>query len=442
MKLLPKYRRVTRSRSVKMSAVSLLLLAGLSPLTLIFASSADAATSPSLGTAAPFAVLAGTPLISDAGHASAITGNVGLDPASGAAIGLNCSQVTGTIYEVDNGGPACFNDVGTGAGSVLTTAISDETAAYGALSSGANATCTVDYGGIVQPLVGLNLSSGVYCAQSFTLTGTLTLSGAGPWIFVTRSSGTLVTSGTANVVGGSPCNVWWKVVSSATLGTGTSLIGNILALTSIVVQTNATLNGRALAQNGAVTLDHNSISNQSCNTPNSGSGSSTSTPSTPSTTCTITSSLNPAVAGQPVTLTATVNGADPTGTVTFSDSTTTLGTAALNGNGQASFTTSNLDVGTYAVGAYYAGDSANAACGWTFVLESVSQTVPATTPLTTPTAAPVVTPAAGTTAVPRPAAIAIRKTTAVTSSTAPTAAPVVPAAPASPIVPAIVPVTG
>jgi hypothetical protein len=70
-------------------------------------------------------------------------------------------------------------------------------------------------------------------------------------------------------VGGDPCNVWWKVPSSATLGTNTSLTGSILALTSISMNTGATLNGRALARNGAVTLDQNTITNTECATPNS-----------------------------------------------------------------------------------------------------------------------------------------------------------------------------
>src|SRR5680860_1431876 len=59
-----------------------------------------------LGTAAPFAILAGTPGITDAGNASVITGNVGLSPASGAGIGLLSTQVTGSIYAVDGAGPS------------------------------------------------------------------------------------------------------------------------------------------------------------------------------------------------------------------------------------------------------------------------------------------------------------------------------------------------
>jgi LPXTG-motif cell wall-anchored protein len=68
--------------------------------------------------------------------------------------------------------------------------------------------------------------------------------------------------------------VWWREVSSATLGTNTSLTGNVLALTSISLQTGASLNGRALAQTGAMTLDTNTFTGATClTTPTFGSGS-------------------------------------------------------------------------------------------------------------------------------------------------------------------------
>jgi len=224
-----------------------------------------AATSPSLGQADSFAILAGTPNITNTGT-SAITGNVGLDPATGAGIGLTCAEVTGTIY--DNDGAYTGGGGGSTAcritnAALLTQAKADLVSAYDALSSGDNATCTVTYAG-TQDLVGLSLVPGVYCADAFALSGTLTLSGSGVWVF--RSASTLVTSGTANVIGGDACSVWWKVVSSATLGTNTDLTGNILALTDITMATGADLSGRALARNGAVTLDSNTINKSSCST--------------------------------------------------------------------------------------------------------------------------------------------------------------------------------
>jgi hypothetical protein len=92
------------------------------------------------------------------------------------------------------------------------------------------------------------------------LTGTLTLNGSGVYIFQIGS--TLVTASAARVVligGAQPCEIFWQVGSSATIATSTTFVGTIMALTSIAMQTGATLNGRALARNGAVTLDTNRI---------------------------------------------------------------------------------------------------------------------------------------------------------------------------------------
>jgi hypothetical protein len=65
--------------------------------------------------------------------------------------------------------------------------------------------------------------------------------------------------------GAQHCNVFWQVGSSATIGTSSSFAGNILALTSITLQTDASLTGRALARNGAVTMDSNTVMSSTCN---------------------------------------------------------------------------------------------------------------------------------------------------------------------------------
>ncbi len=220
-----------------------------------------AASSPDLGEAKSFAVLGGTAVTNV--PTSIVTGDVGLSPAAGSYYsGLNTSEVTGTIFAPDSSGPdgTIGNDP-----TMLSLAKSDLVTAYNALALGSNsdANCEVGYqfGSGNVDLSGQSLAPGVYCADTFTLSGTLTLTGSGVWVF--RSAATLVTSGTANIVGGNACNVWWQIPSSATLGTNTSLIGNILALTSISMNTGATLSGRALARNGAVSLQSNSI-NQSC----------------------------------------------------------------------------------------------------------------------------------------------------------------------------------
>ncbi len=246
---------------------------------------AHAATSPGLGTAASFSVL-GKTLISDV-PVSTISGDVGLDNAGTNYSGLTSPEVAGTIYDTNGTGP----DGSTGNNPALTiSSRSDETTAYGQLSTGVNATCTdlnYQFGAGNKDLAGKTLVPGVYCADTFSLSGTLTLDdtggSGGVWVF--RSAATLITSagGVAHVVflhgTGLACNVWWKVVSSATIDTGTTFIGNILALTAISMNTGATLNGRAFAQNAAVTLQSNTISGPTCTT--APPPSSTSSPLTP-----------------------------------------------------------------------------------------------------------------------------------------------------------------
>jgi len=117
-----------------------------------------------------------------------------------------------------------------------------------------------------QDLGGLTLSPGVYCfSSSAQLTGTLTLDaqGNGNALFVIQIGSTITTASNSSVLlinGGQACNVFWQVGSSATLGTDTAFVGNILALTSITLTTGADVSGRALARNGAVTMDTNNVS--------------------------------------------------------------------------------------------------------------------------------------------------------------------------------------
>ncbi len=201
---------------------------------------AFAATSPTLGPVASYSVLGNT-TVTNTG-ATTMPGDLGISNG-GAPVGFPPGRV---------GPPGTIRNAGD---SLL--AQTADTAAFGFIDQ----SCDTTYAG-TKDLVGSNLVAGVYCADAFTLSGTLTLSGSGVWIF--KSASTLITSGTANVVGGDPCNVWWRVVSSATLGTNTSLTGSVLASTSISLQTGASLNGRVLAQTGAVTLDSNTITGASC----------------------------------------------------------------------------------------------------------------------------------------------------------------------------------
>ena len=210
-----------------------------------------AATAPSLGTAQSFAVLGGS-TVTNTGP-SVITGDLGVSPGT-AVTGFPPGLVIGgTIHAAD---------------AVALGAQGANTAAYLNL---AGQTCTQDLTGV--DLGGLTLVSGVYCfSSSAQLTGALTLNAQGDpnavWVFQIGS--TLTTASNASVViinGGQQCNVFWQVGSSATLGTTTSFVGNIFALTSITLTTNANVSGRALAQNGAVTMDSNTIAISACGVP-------------------------------------------------------------------------------------------------------------------------------------------------------------------------------
>lgn len=132
------------------------------------------------------------------------------------------------------------------------TAQGDLTAAYLALEAmPCGTTITADLGGTT-------LAPGVYCSNSSVgVTGTVTLDGNGDpnALFVIRAPSTLTTAGNVLLQNGAQArNVYWWVGSSATIGLGSQWKGNIIAFTSITLNNNAVLVGRALARNGAVTL--------------------------------------------------------------------------------------------------------------------------------------------------------------------------------------------
>jgi hypothetical protein len=212
------------------------LLAGL-PLT------ATAQTSPPMGQAASFAVLGGS-TVTNTG-ATNVLGDLGVAPGT---------AVTGFPPGIVTGGTIHINDA------VAQQAQADLTIAYNNLAGQAP---TVDLSG--QNLGGLTLGPGVYrFSTSAQLTGTLTLDAQGDpaAVFIFQIASTLTTASASSVVminGGSDCNVYWQVGSSATLGSGSAIAGSILALSSITLTTSANLSGRALARNGAVTLDTNTV---------------------------------------------------------------------------------------------------------------------------------------------------------------------------------------
>jgi hypothetical protein len=116
---------------------------------------------------------------------------------------------------------------------------------------------------IVADLGGTTLAAGVYCtASGIAVTGALTLDGGGDpdATFVFQAGTSLTTAGDVVLINGAQArNVYWQVGSSATLGTASKWQGNVLTLTSITLVDNATLTGRALARNGAVSLGTNNV---------------------------------------------------------------------------------------------------------------------------------------------------------------------------------------
>jgi hypothetical protein len=160
--------------------------------------------------------------------------------------------------------PGTVNGTIHAADAVAAQAQTDTTTAYNDTAARAPAvSVSGDLGGLV-------LTPGVYkSSSSLGLTGDVTLDAQGDpsAVFILQVSSTLTTASSSRVVltnGADACNVFWQVGSSATLGTNSSFRGTILALTSITLNTGATVDGRAFARNGAVTMDDNTITRANC----------------------------------------------------------------------------------------------------------------------------------------------------------------------------------
>lgn len=372
-------------------------------MTILTAGGAAAATAPTLGDAASFAVLGGS-AVTNSGPTE-VHGDLGVSPLT-SITGFPPGELVPPTLLPHAGDQAAAD------------AQSDLVGAYDALSA---EPCTQDLTG--QDLGGLTLVPGVYCFDSSAfLTGTLTLNavdGAAS-VFVFKTESTLITASGSRVefLNGGTCNgVFWRVGSSATLGTGSLFEGTIVALASITATTGADVNGRLLARTAAVTLDDNTITGPTCGivgdpepepddsdpspvvtisptptddtpigttltgtTPSPTDSSPTLVgPSTPlpagttlsptdivftsqpgatPTIITTTSSDNPSGSGDSVTFTATVRPSGSTaiaqGTVTFFDGSTVLGSVPLK-NGKATFTTSSLIPGDHPITAVFHG---------------------------------------------------------------------------------------
>jgi hypothetical protein len=208
----------------------------------------------SLGAAGTFAILSKTG-VTDV-YASAITGDVGTSPITGAALLLTCGEVSGTIYVVDAAGP-------------LPCAVNDATTLTAAV--GAMETAYLDAEGRVSPnyielgageIGGLTLAPGLYKWGTGLLISTdVTLSGGPDDVWIFQVAGTLNQASATRVTlagGALAKNIFWQVAGAVSIGTTAHLEGVVLAKTLIAVNTQASVNGRLLAQT-AVTLQMNAV---------------------------------------------------------------------------------------------------------------------------------------------------------------------------------------
>lgn len=204
-----------------------------------------------LGTSSTYGVLAGETITN--------TGATTVGGSAGGDLGLYPGSSFPGLAQVTRSGSVHLADTAASqAKDALTTAYND--------AAGRTPVTTIP-----TELGGQTLSPGVYDSQSgtFQITGTLTLdAGNNPdpvYVFLTSSSLVTAPDSTVSLINGAlPCRVFWKVGSSATLGTNSHFVGHIFALTSIAAQTGATVQGQLLARNGSVTLDTNTITNGVC----------------------------------------------------------------------------------------------------------------------------------------------------------------------------------
>jgi len=193
-----------------------------------------------------FSVLAGS-TVTNTGSTT-VSGDVGVSPGT-AVTGFPPGLASGSIHKADSAAAQ--------AQAALTAGYID--------AAGRSGGTTVS-----GDLVGRTLTAGVYkSTSSLAVSGDVTLDAQGDSsaVFIFQIASTLTTGSGSHVVlanGAKACNVFWQVGSSATLGTYSDFKGNILALTSITITTGVNLEGRALARNGAVTLDTDVITGCTC----------------------------------------------------------------------------------------------------------------------------------------------------------------------------------
>jgi len=210
-------------------------------------------TGANLGIAGDFVILSKTGITSV--YKSTITGDIGTSPITGAAMVVNCGEITGNVYSVDAAGPACKITSATRLG----IAVLDMQAAY------------TDLAGRVNPdflnlgagnIGGKTLTPGLYKWTTALIIPTdITISGSPTDVFIFQVSGTLIISSAVRITlagGVQAKNIYWQTTGAVTLGTTSHFEGIVLSQTGINMKTGATTNGRMLAQT-AVTLQMNAV---------------------------------------------------------------------------------------------------------------------------------------------------------------------------------------
>jgi len=187
--------------------------------------------------------------------ASAITGNVGTSPITGAADLLSCSEVTGRVYSVDAAGPAPCSIPKP---ALLGKAVGAMTAAY---NDAAGRIPTVNELGAGN-IGGMTLAPGTYnWTNSVTIPSNVTLNGKAKdvWIFQVAQNVNIASATSVFLTGGAKAkNVFWQVAGQVTMGTTSHFEGVVLSATQIAMATGASINGRLYAQT-AVTLEMNTV---------------------------------------------------------------------------------------------------------------------------------------------------------------------------------------
>ena len=226
--------------------------------------SATAAQAPvNLGTAGTFAILTKSG-VTDV-YASAINGNVGASPITGAAIGLECPEVmTGTIYSVDAAGPACKVTDAT----LLTTAVGDMETAY-TDAAGRTFPDFIDLG--AGEIGGLTLLPGLYKWNTgVSISTDVTLSGGPNDVWIFQIAGTIDQASAKNVTltgGAQAKNVFWQSAGAVTIGTTAHFEGTILAKTMIAMKTHASDEWQTAGTDGSHASDEHGHTARSVRSP-------------------------------------------------------------------------------------------------------------------------------------------------------------------------------